>query len=101
MTDNKTIVVDGKDFSVTLKQFDEHTEPGGPSYHGWYVTIRGHELTLNARKYDDENEMSIQSGIQESDSAAIEIVRNIARQMFGTDQLLLLTTDNLTPYKKI
>jgi hypothetical protein len=45
--------------------------------------------------------MSIQSRIKESDSDAIETVRGIARQIFRSDQLLLLTTDNLTPYKKI
>ena len=101
MTDNKTIAVNGKDYCVTLKRFDQYTEPGGPSYHGYYVTIEGHGLTLNARKYDDESEMSIQSGVKESDSDAIEIVRNIARQIFRIDQLLLLTSDNLTPYKKI
>lgn len=101
MTDNKTTAVNGKDFSITLKRFDQYTEPGGPSYHGYYVTIEGHGLTLKARKYDDGSEMSIQSGIQESDSDAIEIVRDIARQIFRTDQLLLLTTDNLSPYKKI
>jgi cell division protein ZapA (FtsZ GTPase activity inhibitor) len=56
MTENKTIAVDGKDYSVML---------------------------------------------QESDSDAIEIARDIARQMFGTDQLLLLTTGNLFPSKKI
>ena len=101
MTDKQTIAVDGKDYSITLKRFDQYTEPGDPSYHGYYVTIEGHGLTLKARKYDDGSEMSIQSGIQESDSDAIEIVRDIARQIFRTDQLLLLTTDNLSPYKKI
>jgi hypothetical protein len=55
-----------------------------PSYHDYYVTIEGHGLTLNARKYDDESEMSIQSGITEADSDAIETVRNIARQIFRT-----------------
>lgn len=56
---------------------------------------------MKARKYDDGSEMSIQSGIKESDSDAIEIVRDIAREIFRTDQLLLLTADSLTPYKKI
>jgi hypothetical protein len=101
MTETNTIAVNGKDYSVTLRRFDHHTEPGGPSYHGYYATIEGPGLTLNARKYDDESEMSIQSGITETDSNAIEIVRNIARQIFRTDQLLLLTSDTLTPYKKI
>jgi hypothetical protein len=101
MMDRKTIEANGKDYSVTLKRFDHYTGPGDPSYHGFYVTIEGHGLTLNARKYDDESEMSIQSGMTESDSDAIEIARNLARQIFGTDQLLLLTTGNLAPYKKI
>lgn len=97
----KIIAAYGKHYSVTLKRFDHYTEPGGPSYHGYYVTIEGNGLALNARKYDDESELNIQSGIQESNSDAIEIVRDIARQIFGTDQLLLLTTDNLSPYKKV
>jgi hypothetical protein len=101
MTETKTIAVNGKRYSVTLKRFDQYTEPGGPSYHGYYVTIEGHGLTLSARKYDDGSELSIQSGIQESDSDTVEIVRDIARQMFRIDRLLLLTTDNLTPYKTI
>ena len=101
MTETKTIAVNGKHYSVTLERFDQYTEPGGPSYHGYYVNIEGHRLTLIARKYDHEGELSIQSGIQKSDSDAIEIVRDIARQMFRVDQLLLLTTDTRTPYKKI
>jgi hypothetical protein len=101
MTETKTIAVNGRHYSVTLERFDQYTEPGGPSYHGYYVTIEGHGLTLIARKYDCQNEMSIQSGIQESDSVAIEIVRDIARQVFRVDRLSLLTTDNLTPYKEI
>ena len=101
MTENKIIAVNGKHYSVTLKRFDHYTEPGGPSYHGYYVAIEGNGLALNARKYDDESLLSIQSGIQESNSDAIEIVRDIARQTFRTDQLLLLTTDNLSPYKKV
>jgi hypothetical protein len=101
MPETKTIAVDGKHYSVTLERFDDYTEPGGPSYHGYYVNVGGHGLTVIARKYDDKNEMSIQSGIQESDSDAIEIVRNIARQMFRIDRLSLLTTHNRTPYKEI
>jgi hypothetical protein len=101
MTETKIIAVNGKHYSVTLKRFDQYTEPGGPSYHGDYVIIEGHGLTLSARKYDDGSELSIQSGIQESDSDTVEIVRDIARQMFGINRLLLLTTDTLTPYKKI
>jgi hypothetical protein len=101
MTETKTIAVNGKHYSVTLERFDEYTEPGGPSYHGYYVTIEGHGLTLIARKYDYGSDMSIQSGIQESDSDAIEIVRDIARQTFRIDRLSLLTMDNLSPYKEI
>ena len=101
MTETKTIAVNGKHYSVTLERFDDYTEPGGPSYHGYYVTIEGHGLILIARKYDHGSDLSIQSGIQESDSDAIEIVRDIARQMFRIDQLSLLTTGNRTPYKKI
>jgi hypothetical protein len=86
---------------VSLERFDDYTEPGGPSYHGYYVNIEGHGLTLIARKYDYENEMSIQSGLRESDTNAIEIARDIARQMFGIDRLSLRTRDNITPYKKI
>jgi hypothetical protein len=101
MTETKTIAVNGKRYSVTLERFDQYTEPGGPSYHGYYVNIEGHGLTLIARKYDHKSELSIQSGIQESDSDAIEIVRDIARQTFRIEQLSLLTTGNRTPYKKI
>jgi hypothetical protein len=101
MTDNKTVAVKGKDYSITLKRFDQYTEPGGPSYHGYYVTIEGDGLSVKARKYDDGSEMSIQSGIQGSDSGTIEIVRDIARQIFRTNQLLVLTMDNLAAYKKI
>jgi hypothetical protein len=101
MTETKAIAVNGKHYSVTLERFDHYTEPGGPSYHGYYLTVEGHGLTLIARKYDHRSEMSIQSGIQESDSDAIEIIRDIARQMFGVDRLSLLTADNLAPYKEI
>jgi hypothetical protein len=101
MPETKTIAVGGKHYSVTLERFDDYTEPGGPSYHGYYVNIEGRGLTLIARKYDHGGELSIQSGIQESDSDAIEIVRDIARQIFRIDQLSLLTTGNRTPYKKI
>jgi hypothetical protein len=101
MTETRTIAVNGKHYSVSLERFDDYTEPGGPSYHGYYVNIESHGLTLIARKYDYKNEMSIQSGLRESDTNAIEIARDIARQMFGTDRLSLLTRDNLTPYKQI
>lgn len=101
MTDNRTISVNGKDYSVTLKRFDQFTEPGGPSYHGHYMTIEGYGLKVRARKYDGESEISIQSGIGETDLEAIETVRDIARQMFGIDRLMLLTTDNQTPYRAI
>jgi hypothetical protein len=101
MTETKTITVNRKRYSVTLERFDQYTEPGGPSYHGYYVNIEDHGLTVIARKYDYRDEMSIQSGIQESDSDAIEIVRDIARQLFRVDRLSLLTMDNRTPYKQI
>jgi hypothetical protein len=101
MTETRTIAVNGKHYSVSLERFDDYTEPGGPSFHGYYVNIEGHGLTLIARKYDYENEMSIQSGLRESDTNAIEIARDIARQMFGIDRLSLRTRDNITPYKKI
>jgi hypothetical protein len=101
MTETKTIAVDGKRYSVTLERFDQYTEPGGPSYHGYYVNIEGHGLAVIARKYDYRDEMSIQSGIQQSDSDAIEIVREMARQMFRIDRLSLLTMDNRTPYNPI
>jgi hypothetical protein len=101
MTETKTIAVNGKRYSVTLERFDQYTEPGGPSYHGYYVNIEGQGLTVIARKYDHRDERSIQSGIQESDSDAIEIVRDMARQMFRIDRLSLLTVDNRTPYKEI
>lgn len=101
MPDNKIIAANGKDYSVTLKRFDHYTEPGGPSYHGHYVTIEGYGLTVSARKYDGESEISIQSGIGETDLEAIETVKDIARQMFGIDRLMLLTRDNQTPYKAI
>ena len=68
---------------------------------GYHVTIEGNGLALKARKHDDEGQMNILSGIQESDSDAIEIARDIARQIFRTDRLSLLTPDNPTPYKKI
>jgi hypothetical protein len=101
MTETETIAVNGKRYSVTLERFDQYTEPGGPSYHGYYVNIEGHGLTVIARKYDYRDEMSIQSGIQESDSDAIEIVRDMARQMFRIERPSLLTMDNRTPYKPI
>jgi hypothetical protein len=101
MTETKTIAVDGKSYFVTLERFDEYTEPRGPSYHGYYVNIEGHGLTVIARKYDYADEMSIQAGIQESDSEGIEIARDIARQLFRTDRLSLLTRDDRPPYKKI
>jgi hypothetical protein len=101
MTETKTIAVNGKHYSVTLERFDDYPEPRGPSYHGYYVNIEGHGLTLIARKYDYADEMSIQAGIQQSDSDAIEIVRDIARQLFRTDRLSLLTRNNRPSYKKI
>jgi hypothetical protein len=101
MPETRIIAVNGRHYSVTLTRFDDYTEPGGPSYHGYYVNIVGHGLTLIARKYDEKNKMSIQSGLRESDTDAIEIVRDIARQMFGTDRLSLLTRDNFNPYKEI
>jgi hypothetical protein len=101
MRETRTIAVNGKHYSVSLERFDDYTEPGGPSYHGYYVNIEGHGLTLIARKYDDENRMNIHSGLRESDTDAIEIVRDIARQMLGTDRLSLLTRDGTPPYKEI
>ena len=100
MTETKTITVNGRHYSVRLERFDDYTEPGGPSYHGYYLAIEGKGL-INARKYDRKSEVSIQSGLRQSDRDAIEIVRDIARQMFGVDRLSLLTTDNLSPYKEI
>jgi hypothetical protein len=73
----------------------------GPVYHGYHVAIQGNGLALNARKYDDENELSIQSGIADANPEAVEIVRDIARQVFGTERLSLLTRDNLSPYKEV
>jgi len=101
MAETKTIAVSGKNYSVTLKRFDDYTEPGGPSYHGYHVTIQGNGLALNGRKYDGENELSIQSGLDDANPEAVEIVREIARQMFGTGRLSLLTSDNLSPYREI
>jgi hypothetical protein len=59
MPETKTIAVNGRYYSVTLERFDHYTEPGGPSYHGYYVNVAGHGLTLIAGKYDYKNEMSI------------------------------------------
>jgi hypothetical protein len=101
MPESRTIAVNGKHYSVSLERFDHYTEPGGPSYYGYYVNIEGNGLTLIARKYDYENEMSIQSGLRESDTEAIEIVRDIAQQMFGVERLSLLTGHNRSPYKEI
>jgi hypothetical protein len=101
MPETRTIVVNGKHYSVSLERFDDYTESGGPSYHGYYVNIEGHGLTLIDRKYDDENRMNIHSGLSESDTDVIEIVRDIARQMFGTDRLSLMTKDSRPPYKEI
>jgi hypothetical protein len=101
MAETKTIAASGKDYSVTLKRFDDCTELGGPSYHGYHVAIQGNGLALNARKYDDENELSVQSGVDETNPEAIEIVREIARQLFGTERLSLLTRDNPSPYKEV
>jgi hypothetical protein len=64
------------------------------------LAIEGHGLIINARKYDRKSEVSIQSGLRESDRKAIEIIRDIVRQMFGVDRLSLLT-DNFFPYKEI
>jgi AbrB family looped-hinge helix DNA binding protein len=101
VTETRAITVNGRHYSVTLERFDHYTEPRGPSYHGYYLNIEGHGLTLVARKYDDENEMSIQSGLGEDETQAIEIARGIARHMFGTERLSLLTGDGSPPYKKI
>jgi hypothetical protein len=101
MPETRTIAVNGKHYSVTLRRFDDYTEAGGPSYHGYYVNIEGHGLSLIARKYDYHEDMSIQFGLRESDTEAIETVRDIARQIFGTDRLSLLTRDGTPPYKEI
>lgn len=101
MTQPKIIAVNGQSYSVTLERFDDVTASSEPSYHGYYVTVAGNGLVVKARKYDDESEMSIQSGIRETDLHGIEIVRDIARQLFNVDQLSLLTEDNLNPYKAV
>jgi hypothetical protein len=40
MPETRTIVVNGKHYSVTLTRFDDYTEPGGPSYHGYISTSK-------------------------------------------------------------
>lgn len=69
-------------------------------YHGFYIRIVGPALDVTARKYDDEAEMSIQAGVQETDSDAISILREIAKQLFNTDKLKILTAGD-PPYKEI
>jgi hypothetical protein len=101
MEETKKILVNGKEYVVTSKRFDEDIDiKNGAVYHGFYVSIEGNGLQVAARKYDDMDEMSIQSGLQETDMSSIGILKEIAKQLFNTGKLTLLTTGD-SPYKEI
>jgi uncharacterized protein (DUF433 family) len=100
VTETRAIIVNGIDYAVTLERFDDDIVVGGQieqSYHDYYLAIEGPDLRIKARTYDDEDQVSIQSGLKQSDADAIEVVRAIARQLFGTETLLLNTVEGYEP----
>lgn len=93
--------VDEKQYGVVLTRFDDDIDiENGASYHGFYLTITGLPSEVTARKYDGEGEVSIQNGIDEADSESISVVREVARQLFNTEKLLLLGAGD-PPYTEI
>jgi|SRR3989338_906071 len=97
----RQIFIDGKEYKVSLKRFDEDIDPeNGATYHGFYLQVMGEGLNVTARKYDDSAEMSVQDGVQEGDTQNIKILRGVAKELFNTEKLSLLTTGD-PPYKQI
>lgn len=102
MDEEKKILVEGKEYSVSLTRFDDEIEHTyGEEYHGFFIKIEGNGLDITARKYDDEEGLSIQLSVREADAGSIEVVKSIAEQLCNTRKLVLLTGENLSPYKDV
>jgi hypothetical protein len=95
----KKLTVNSKEYTVTLRRFDDVIDPKyGAEYHGYYIDIQSQNATVTARRYDDEDVVSIQKGVGPDDSTLVEDVRQIAKELFDTDKLMLLTSDRANPY---
>ena len=84
---------------MTLRRFDDVIDPRySAEYHGYYIDIQSQTATITARRYDGEDVVSIQEGVNPDDLTLVEDVRQIAKELFGTDKLKLLTCDPIKPY---
>ena len=102
MKEVKKINIDGQEYTVSLDRFDEDIDiENGASYHGFYITVTAEGFDVIARKYDYENSVSVQQGIMLEDKEKIEIMRAIARELFATETLELLTSGGSLPYQKV
>ncbi len=88
----KKLTINAKEYIVTLRRFDDVIDPQhGAEYHGYYIDIQSQHATITARIYDNEDDMSIQAGVNPNDSTLVKDVRQIAKELFGREKLLLLT----------
>lgn len=99
MTLMKKMTVNAQEYIVTLRRFDDVIDPAaGAEYHGYYIDIQSQHATVTARRYDDEDVVSIQKGVNPKNSTLVEDVRQIAKELFGIDKLKILTSDRRKPY---
>jgi hypothetical protein len=73
---------------VTLRRFDDVIDPQyGAEYHGYHIDIQSQHATITARIYDNEDDMTIQAGVNPNDSTLVKDVRLIAKELFGRGKL--------------
>ena len=95
----KKLTIHAREYTVTLRRFDDVIDPQhGAEYHGYYLDIQSQHTMVTARIYDDEDDMSIQKGVNPKDSTLVEDLRQIAKDLFGRNTLLLLNHDRKKPY---
>ncbi len=94
----KKMTVNAQEYIVMLRRFDDIIDHQyGAEYHGYYIDIQSQHATVTARRYDDEDVVSIQKGLNPKDATLVEDVRQIAKELFGIDKLKLLTGNGYHP----
>ena len=98
----KKMIVNAQEYIVTLRRFDDVIDPeNGAEYHGYYIDIQSQHATVTARRYDDEDVVSIQEGMNPKNSMLIKDVRQIAKELFGINKLKLFTPHRRKPYRPL
>ncbi|GHO48540.1 hypothetical protein [Ktedonospora formicarum] len=96
----KKMTVNSRKYIVTLRRFDDviDTPQYGVEYHGYFIDIQSQHATVTARRYDREDIVSIDKGVDPKNSTLVKDVRKVAKELFGIGKLMILTNDNYRPY---